>query len=50
MRYCHAGGHILSKKNRGFTGYVIILATFLIIALLLNGSLNGNVNKRIEYP
>ena len=40
----------LNKTNRGFASYVIILITFVIIALLLNGSLNTTVSKRIEYP
>ena len=25
------------KKSRGFLGYVVVIATFLIIAVLLNG-------------
>lgn len=39
------------KKNRkGLLSYVVLLGTFLVIALLLNGSLGGTVSKRIEYP
>ena len=30
--------------------YVVLIGTFLIIAILLNGSLSDPVNKRIEYP
>ncbi len=39
------------KKNRkGLLSYVVLLGTFLIIALLINGSLGGSASKRIEYP
>ena len=38
------------KPSRGFAGYIILLATILIIALLLNGGLNQTVSRRIEYP
>jgi len=31
-------------------GYIVVLATFLIIAMLLNGGLGGQENRRIEYP
>ena len=37
------------KRSRGLMGYVVVLATFLIIALLLNG-VGQSVNRRIEYP
>ena len=30
--------------------YVVLIGTFLLIAILLNGSLSDPVNKRIEYP
>ena len=38
------------KTSRGIIGYVILLGTLLIIAILLNGGLGQTVNKRIEYP
>lgn len=31
-------------------GYVVVIATFLIIAILLNGGMGTQENKRIEYP
>ena len=31
-------------------GYVILIAVFLVIAMLLNGGLSQQENKRIEYP
>ena len=41
----------MKKKNsRGIIGYVILLGTLLLIAILLNGGLGQTVNKRIEYP
>jgi cell division protease FtsH len=38
------------KPSRGITGYNILLATLLLVAILLNGGLNQTVNRRIEYP
>ncbi len=38
------------KASRGIIGYVILLGTLLLIAVLLNGGLGQTVNKRIEYP
>ena len=38
------------KPSRGITGYIILLATLLLVAILLNGGLNQTVNRRIEYP
>ena len=40
----------MNKKNHGFFSYVVILITFVVIAVMLNGSLNTGVSKRIEYP
>ena len=31
-------------------GYVVLIAVFLVIAILLNGGLSQQENKRIEYP
>ena len=31
-------------------GYLVLLSTIVIIALLLNGGLNQTVSRRIEYP
>ena len=38
------------KPSRGVVGYVILLSTLLLIAILLNGGLNRTENRRIEYP
>ena len=38
------------KKSRGVAGYLALLGTLLVIAILLNGGLNQTVSKRIEYP
>ena len=40
----------LKKSSRGLMSYVVLIGTFLLIAILLNGSLSDPVNKRIEYP
>lgn len=38
------------KKSRGIAGYLALLGTLLVIAILLNGGLTQTVSKRIEYP
>ena len=38
------------KPSRGIIGYVVLLTTLLLIAILLNGGLNQTVSRRIEYP
>ena len=38
------------KKSRGIAGYLALLGTLLVIAILLNGGLSQTVSKRIEYP
>ena len=38
------------KPSRGIVGYVVLLSTLLVIAILLNGGLNQTVSRRIEYP
>ena len=38
------------KPSRGIIGYVVLLSTLLLIAILLNGGLNQTVSRRIEYP
>jgi len=38
------------RRSRGFMGYLVVLATFLTIAILLNGGLGGQESRRIEYP
>ena len=38
------------KPSRGIIGYVVLLSTLLMIAILLNGGLNQTVSRRIEYP
>ena len=40
----------LKKNQRGLMGYVVLIAVFLVIAILLNGGLGQQENKRIEYP
>ena len=40
----------LKKSSRGWLSYVILLATFLIIATVLNSTISPTVSKRIEYP
>ena len=39
----------MKKSPRGLMSIVIWLGTFLLIAILLNGSLGNPENKRIEY-
>jgi len=40
----------LKKRNsRGIVGYIALLVTLLLIAILLNGGLTQTVSKRIEY-
>ena len=40
----------MKKKQRGMLGYVVLIAIFIVIALVLNGGLGQSVNRRIEYP
>ncbi len=40
----------MKKSSKGAFGYIALLGTLLVIAILLNGGLNRTVNKRIEYP
>ena len=40
----------MKKSSKGLMGYVVVIATFLIIAILLNGGMGTRENKRIEYP
>ena len=40
----------LKKSSRGLMSYVVMIGTFLLIAILLNGTLGNPVSKRIEYP
>ena len=40
----------MKKSSRGLMSYVVMIGTFLLIAILLNGTLSNPVNKRIEYP
>ena len=37
------------KRNRGWTGYLIVLAAFLAVALLLNGSMLGQPSREVTY-
>ena len=38
------------KKSKGMIGYLALLGTLLIIAILMNGGMREPVSKRIEYP
>ena len=38
------------KPSRGIVGYIVLLSTLLLIAILLNGGLNQTASRRIEYP
>ena len=40
----------MKKSNRGFMGYVVMIGVFLLMAMLLNGTMSGAESKRIEYP
>jgi len=40
----------LKKSQRGMMGYVVLIAAFILIAMVLNGGLGQTVNLRIEYP
>ncbi len=40
----------MKKKQRGMMGYVVLIAFFIVIAILLNGGLGQTVSRRIEYP
>ena len=40
----------MKKNQRGMMGYVVLVAAFIVIALVLNGGLGDPVNRRIEYP
>ena len=37
------------KPSRGVIGYIALLATLLLVAVLLNGGLTQTVSRRIEY-
>ena len=37
------------KRNRGWLGYLIVLAPLLVIALLLNGSMMGEQSREVTY-
>ena len=37
------------KRNRAWTGYVVVLAAFLVIALLLNGSVLKQQSREVTY-
>ncbi len=38
------------KKNRGWVGYLVVLVTFLSIAILLNGTVLGQKDRTVTYP
>lgn len=40
----------MKKSQRGMMGYVVLIAAFILIAVVLNGGLGQTVDRRIEYP
>ncbi|MEG0901396.1 MAG: ATP-dependent zinc metalloprotease FtsH, partial [Clostridia bacterium] len=40
----------MKKNQRGMMGYVVLIAAFILIAVVLNGGFGQSVNRRIEYP
>ena len=38
------------RSNRSLISYLVMIGTFLVIAILLNNALSPTVSKRIEYP
>jgi cell division protease FtsH len=40
----------LKKTQRGMMGYVVLIAAFILIAVVLNGGFGQTVDRRIEYP
>ena len=40
----------MKKSQRGMMGYVVLIASFILIALILNGGIGQAVDRRIEYP
>ncbi len=40
----------MKRKNRGMMGYLVLIACFVLIALVLNGAMGPARDPRIEYP
>ena len=40
----------MKKTQRGMMGYVVLIAAFILIAVVLNGGFGQTVDRRIEYP
>ncbi len=40
----------MKKTQRGMMGYVVLIAIFILVAVILNGGFGAAVNRRIEYP
>ncbi len=40
----------MKKSQRGMMGYVVLIAAFILIAMVLNGGFGQTVDLRIEYP
>ncbi|MCQ2457636.1 MAG: ATP-dependent zinc metalloprotease FtsH [Clostridia bacterium] len=38
------------KSSKGLFGYLVLIGTLVLIAVLLNGGFDKTVSKRIEYP
>ena len=41
---------VLKKTQRGLMGYMVLIAAFILIAVILNGGFGQTVDRRIEYP
>ena len=40
----------MKKSSRGFMGYIVVIVTFLLIAVMVNSMMNTSAVRRIEYP
>ena len=40
----------MKKNQRGMMGYVVLVAAFILIAVVLNGGFGTTASRRIEYP
>ena len=40
----------MKKTQRGLMGYMVLIAAFILIAVILNGGFGQTVDRRIEYP
>ncbi len=40
----------MKKAQKGMMGYIVLIAAFILIAVILNGGFGQSINRRIEYP